>query len=329
MEPILFIVIFISFFCTFLIMPYWIKKAKGIGLVWENMNQPNAPKNLAGSGGIIVVLGTMIGIFLYIAIRTFYFQSTDGILIGIFAVLSSMFLITGVGLIDDLLGWKRGGLSMRSRTILVLFAAIPLMVINAGESTMLGIDFGLIYPLLIIPLGILGATTTFNFLAGYNGLEAGQGILILSALAIATLLTGNSWLSLIALCMVASLFAFYIFNMFPAKVLPGDILTYSIGALIAVIAILGNIEKIALFFFIPYILEAILKIRGGIKNIHNFGIPNKDGSLELRYKKIYSLTHLSLFVLKKFKDKVYEREVVYLINGFQIIVIILGFLIFF
>ncbi len=329
MEPILFIVIFISFFCTFLIMPYWIKKAKGIGLVWEDINKPNKEKKVAGSGGIIVVLGAMIGIFLYIAIRTFYFKSTNGILIGIFAVLSSMFLITGVGLIDDLLGWKKGGLSIHSRAILVLFAAVPLMVINAGESTMIGISFGLIYPLLIIPLGILGATTTFNFLAGYNGLEAGQGIIILSALALTTWLTGNSWLSVFALCMVFSLIAFYIFNMYPAKVFPGDVLTYSVGALIAVIAILGNIEKIALFFFIPYILEAILKIKGGIRNIHNFGVPNEDGSLELRYKKIYSLTHLSLFILKKFKKKVYEREVVYLIHGFQIIIILIGFLIFF
>ncbi len=329
MEPLLFIIIFVSFFCTFLLMPYWIKKAKGIGLIWEDMNKPNKEKKVAGSGGIIVVLGTMIGIFLYIAIRTFYFKSSDGILIGIFAVLSSMFLITGVGLLDDLLGWKRGGLPIWVRTILILCAAVPLMVINAGNSAMMGINLGLIYPLLIVPLGILGATTTFNFLAGYNSLEAGQGILILSALAITTWLTGNNWLSIIALCMVASLFAFYIFNMNPAKVFPGDILTYSVGALIAVIAILGNIEKIAVFFFIPYILETILKIRGGVKGIHNFGVPNKDGSLELRYKKIYSLTHLSLFILKKFKDKVYEREVVYLIHGFQIIIIILGFLIFF
>ncbi|MEJ2267908.1 MAG: glycosyl transferase family 4, partial [Nanoarchaeota archaeon] len=196
-------------------------------------------------------------------------------------------------------------------------------------SSVFGFELGLLYPLLFIPIGIVGATTTFNFLAGYNGLEAGQGILILSALSIATFLTGNSWLTIITFCMVASLIAFYIFNISPAKVFPGDILTYCIGGLIAVIAILGNIEKIALFFFIPYILETILKIRGGVRNIHNFAIPNSDGSLELRYKRIYSLTHLSLFILKKFKRKVYEHEVVYLINFFQLVIILVGFLIFF
>jgi UDP-N-acetylglucosamine--dolichyl-phosphate N-acetylglucosaminephosphotransferase len=309
-------------------MPFWIRKAKQIGLMWEDMNKPNPEKNVAGSGGVIVVLGAMIGIFLYIAIQTFYFGSSENrILVSTFAILSSMFLITGVGLIDDLFGWKRGGLSNRSRIFLVLFSAVPLMAINAGVSTIAGMQIGLFYPLVFIPIGVLGATTTFNFLAGFNGLEASQGIIILSALAIVTFITGNAWLSVVALCMVASIIAFYFFNMNPAKVFPGDVMTYSTGILIAGITIIGNIEKVALFFFIPYIIEAVLKIRGGVKNIHNFGVPNEDGSLELRYDKIYSLTHLSLFVLKKFKKKVYENDVVFLINAFQILVVALGMII--
>jgi len=193
---------------------------------------------------------------LYIAINTFYFNSTEN-LIEIFALLSSLFLVSGIALIDDLFGWQHGGLSKRSRLILVVFAAIPLMVINAGESTMMGIEFGILYPLLLIPIGILGATTTFNFLAGYNGLEAGQGIIILSALSIVTYLTGNAWLSVIGMCMVASLLAFYIFNHYPAKVFPGDVLTYSVGALIAIMAILGNIEKIAIFFLFLILLKLV------------------------------------------------------------------------
>jgi len=329
MEPLILIIIFISFFCTYLIMPFWIKKAKQIGLVWEDMNKLKREKNIAGSGGIIVVVGSIIGIFLYIAIQTFYFKSSDGISISIFAMLSTLLLVAGIGLIDDLFGWKKGGLSKRSRIILILFSAVPLMVINAGESTMMGINFGIWYPLFIIPLGILGATTTFNFLAGFNGLEASQGILLLSALSIVMYMTGNSWLSVVALCLVASLLAFYIFNSNPAKVFPGDVLTYAIGASIAVIAILGNAEKIALFFFIPYLIETLFKLRGKL-NKQSFGKPNKDGSLEMLYDKIYGLEHLAIFILKKIKPskKVYENDVVYTINGFQIAIIILGFALF-
>jgi UDP-N-acetylglucosamine--dolichyl-phosphate N-acetylglucosaminephosphotransferase len=160
-------------------------------------------------------------------------------------------------------------------------------------------------------------------------LETSQGIIILSALAIVTYITGSSWLAVVALCIVASLLAFYIFNANPAKVFPGDVLTYAIGASIAVIAILGDSEKIALFFFIPYFLEMILKLRGKLKK-QSFGKPNKDGSLEMPYNKIYGLEHLAIFILKRVKPskKVYETDVVYLINGFQIVIILLGFALF-
>lgn len=328
MDPILLLIIFISFFCTYLTLPYWIRKAKQIGLVWEDMNKPKHPKNVAGSGGLIVFFGFLLGVLLYVAVKTFYFKNDGEIMSYIFAMLCVLFISSIVGIVDDLFGWQKGGLSRRSRIILILLAAIPLMVINAGESSMMGIEFGLLYPLLIIPIGVLGATTTFNFLAGYNGLEAGQGILILSALSIVTFMTGNSWLSIIALCMVASLIGFYIFNRCPAKVFPGDVMTYSIGALIATITILGNIEKIAVFFFIPYIMETGLKLRGRLKK-ESFAKLNRDRSLEMPYKKFYSLTHISIYLLKKIKPskKACEREIVFLIHGFQILVIILGFLI--
>jgi UDP-N-acetylglucosamine--dolichyl-phosphate N-acetylglucosaminephosphotransferase len=204
------------------------------------------------------------------------------------------------------------------------------MIINAGESSIIGVNIGILFPLVVIPIGILGATTSFNFLAGYNGLEARQGIILLSAMALATYLTGNAWLSVVAMCMVAALLAFLIFNKNPAKIFPGDVLTYSVGILIAAMAIIGNVEKIAIFFFIPYILEVILKSRGKLEK-HSFGKPNEDGSLDLAYDKIYGLEHLSILVLKKIKPskKVYENDVVNLINIFQLLIVIAGFLIFF
>lgn len=333
MEPLLLLTIFISFFCTYLVLPYWIKTAHRNKLVGKDMHKTDK-KEVVEGGGLIVLGGAAIGILLYIAINTFVFKRGDEILTYIFALLSVLFISSIVGIIDDLLGWKKG-LTKKIRILIIFFAAVPLIVINAGISVMHipffgAIDFGLLYPLLIIPIGIIGATTTFNLLGGYNGLEASQGIIILSALSIVTYITGNRWLSIVALCMVASLFAFYIFNKYPAKIFPGDILTYSVGALIAGIAILGNIEKIAILFFIPYIIETGLKLRGKLKK-ESFAKVNRDGSLELPYKKIYGLEHLAIYFLKKIKSnkKVYEKEVVYLINGFQILVVLLVFLIYF
>ncbi|OGJ13049.1 hypothetical protein A3K82_03330 [Candidatus Pacearchaeota archaeon RBG_19FT_COMBO_34_9] len=326
MEILLAIPLFLSFFITLFSLPIWIKRANKAGLTGKDINK-TGDKKVAEAGGVIVIMGFITGILSYIAIKTFYFKSSTNI-IEIFAAFGVLLITAFVGFSDDILGWKIG-LNRRTRIIFLLFASIPLIVINAGGSTINGLNLGLIYLVFIIPLGIAGATATFNFLAGYNGLETSQGIILLSALSGVTYFTGNRWLSIIGLSMVASLAAFYIFNKYPAKVFPGDVMTYPVGALIAIISVLGGIEKIAVFFFIPYIMETVLKIRGKLKK-ESFAKVNEDGSLEMPYDKIYGLEHLAIYILKKIKPnkKVYEKEVVYLINLFQILVVIIGIIIF-
>lgn len=331
MWRILALPILFSLILTWIILPRWIKKCKKVGLLWENMNVIGHPKNLASSGGIVVIMSFVLGVLSYVAIKTFILNVNETTL-SIFALLSVILILAAVGLVDDLLGWQHGGLSAKFRLFLILIASIPLIVINAGTHVVslpfFGvINIGLLYPLLFIPLGVVGATSTYNFLAGFNGLEAGQGIIILTFLSFIAYIIGSSWLALVGFCMVASLIGFYYYNKCPAKVLPGDILTYSIGALIAIMAILGNFEKIAFFIFIPYILETVLKLRGGLKK-QSFGLPQSDGSLEMPYDKIYGMTHLSLFILKKFKRKVYERDVVHLIFIIQILFCLLALVLF-
>jgi len=325
MEPLLVIILILSFFVTLTFIPNWINIAKRGGFVGKDVNKTEKTK-VAEAGGICVMIGFVLGVLGYICAKIFVFKTEENTL-EIFALLCSIILVSFIGFVDDLAGWKIG-LTKNTRIWLLILAAFPLVAINAGESVMMGINLGVFY-FLVLFIGFVGATTTFNFLAGYNGLEASQGILILSGLAIATFFTDNSWLSVICLTMVMCLSAFYIYNKYPAKVFPGDILTYSVGALIAIVAILGNIEKIAVFFFIPYIIETGLKIRGKLKK-ESFAKVNKDNSLEMPYDKIYGLEHLAIKLLKKIKrdKKTYEKEVVYLINLFQIMVISLGFFIF-
>lgn len=330
MEPLLLASILIGFFVTLIILPYWIKKAKDIGLMWDDCNKYQGLK-AAGSGGIAVITGFLAGTFFYIALDTFYFKSQTNV-IPIFALTSSVLILFSIGLIDGILGWKGGlkrgiGLRRRTRLLLVLVAAVPLMVINAGSNPLFLKDIVWLYPLILIPLGISGATATFNFLAGFNGLEAGQGAIIIASLSIIAFFTGNSWLALIGFIMVACLIAFLIYNFYPAKVFPGDVITYPVGGMIAIMAILGNFEKIAVFFFIPYIIEVILKIRGGLEK-QSFGKPKKDGSLDLRYDKIYGLEHFFIWFLNKSGIGATEKKVVYSIWFFQIIIIIAGFIIF-
>lgn len=331
MDFVLIIPLLVSFFAVFLTLPNWIKRAKKAELEGKDMNKHEKTR-VAEAGGVVVISGFVIGVLSYIALKTFYFGS-DGETIKIFALLISVVILSFIGMIDDILGWKIG-LDKRTRLFLVIMGAIPLMVISAGQNEINipffeRISLGLLYPLLLIPLGIMGTSTTFNFLAGYNGLEAGQGIIIISSLSFVAYLTNTSWLALIGICMTFSLIAFLIFNRYPAKVFPGDVLTYPVGGMIAIMAVLGNMERIAIFFFIPYIIEVILKLRGRLKK-ESFGKPNKDNSLEMPYNKIYSLEHFAIWFLKKWKKdgKVYEKDVVHFIYIIQIAIILIGFIIF-
>jgi len=327
MEMLPLIAVFLGFALCLVFVPLWIKKSKQIGLLWEDMNKYKFPKNVAGSGGLVVLFSFLIGTLSYVALRTL-FRELDSIIINILAILLVVLIAGFVGFIDDVLGWKTKGLSARVRIFLVLMSAIPLIVINAGDKTMTipffgSVYFGIFYPLFLIPLGVVGVTTTYNFLAGFNGLEAGQGILILSFLSYVAYLTGNAWLGVVGIGMVACLLAFLIFNWYPTKIFPGNVMTYSVGALIVAMAVMGNFEKVAFIVFIPYIFEMILKVRGRL-NKYSFGKPNKDNSLNLKYEKIYGLTHFSIWFLGKFKKKVYERDVVLLIFCIQIIFIVLA-----
>lgn len=324
----LLIPIVISFFMTFFLLPFWIRKTREIGLVWEDMNKINSG-NVSGSGGIIVLFGFVVGVLIFTAGSVFFSANSPETLVKILALTSSVLILSLIGFIDDLFGWRKGGLTRKSRIVLVFFAAIPLVAINAGKSSMLlpilgEVDLGIIYPLLLIPVGIIGAATTFNFLAGFNGLEAGNGILIISALSLVSYLSGSTWLAIAGLCMVASLLAFLIFNFYPAKIFPGDSLTYSVGGLIAMMAILGDFEKLAVFFFIPVIIEFFLKVRGGLVK-QSFGEPQAEGSLKLKYEKIYSLNHLAIYLMKRANIRPTEMKVTLSVWLLQILVIVGGF----
>ncbi len=315
----------LAFLLSVIFSNWWISIGKKNKLLGKDMNKYSRPLVVEG-GGIAVISAVIFSLLFYIFFKTFMIKTEINVL-NIAILIITLLLACFIGFIDDMLGWKKG-LKQWQKLLLTLPVAIPLIVINAGQSSMsiplLGtIEFGLFYPLFLVPLAIMGATNGYNILAGYNGLESGLGVIIFSARGIISLLTGQMWLALVAGTIIAALLGFLLFNKYPSRVFPGDSLTYSLGALIACFAIFGNIEKLALVLFLPFILEGMLKLRSKLK-AENFGIPNKDNSLEMPYKKSYSLTHMAIKLLKKVKPshKVYEKDVVSLILFTELIIAI-------
>lgn len=325
MERLLYIAAIVSSVATWIALRKWIRKAPEIGLLGFDMNKPGMPR-VAEMGGVCVIFGFVLGVLIYIGILTFWLKEPE--YVAILAVLCTVLSMCIIGMMDDLLGWKKG-LRQWQKPILTLFAALPMMVINAGHSTMNlpiagAIDFGIFYPLLIVPLGIVGASNACNMVAGYNGLEAGMGIMVVSALGYCAFQSGRQSAMMLALCMLAALIVFLYFNWYPAKVFPGDSMTYSLGALFACIAIVGDMEKMAVVIFLPYAIDFVMQARGGFSK-EAFARVNDDGSLDKPYEGIYHLTHLAIVVLKRVKQKVYERDVVLFVLGMEMAAVGLGF----
>lgn len=219
----------------------------------------------------------------------------------LFAAIVSILMITFIGFIDDLIIKRNkdssAGLKQWQKPLLTLVAAVPLVIVNAGVTTMQfpifgRVDLGLLYPLLFVPLGVVGAANMVNMLAGLNGLEGGMGMVYTGMLALYAFVNGRNTAALIAFMTFCVLIAFFYFNRYPAKIFPGDSLTYLLGAVIASVAVIGNIERAALIASIPFIVEFFLKARGKFKR-QSYGFC-KDGKLHSHYKKIYSLTHIFL-----------------------------------
>ena len=253
-------------------------------------------------------------------------------LIIILGSVASVLLVGIIGVLDDLRGWKKG-LKQWQKPLLTLPAAIPFLLVNLNRTAIdlpfIGlVDLGLLFPLLFIPVAIVGASNAFNMPAGYNGLEAGMGIVILGTLGVLAHLHGKDFGVVFCLVGFSALVAFMIFNWYPSKVFPGDTMTYPIGSYIAICAILGSVEKFALLLFIPYYLDFLLPLRKRMK-VEAFAKVATDGSFDVPYASVYDSTHLVIHLLKKFKKKVYEKNVVLTILGFELLLALLCVILFF
>jgi len=329
----------VSFFTTFIITPQAIRFLWCAGIKGRDLHKKNKPKLPAG-GGSSAAAGIVAGLLTYVGIQTFVYGA-QAVSIYLLGAISSILIVTFVGLIDDINVWSKDvetkdgknikvGLPQWIKPFLIIPAAVPLMVLNAGETSMAvpfigNVDFGILYPLLLIPIGVVGASNMINMLGGFNGLEAGLGIVYTLSLGLFALFYNIEIAAVIFLVAFMSLLAFLRYNWYPAKILPGDSLTYLLGSIVATGVIVGNIERAGMIIMIPFIFQGILKFYSLFKTKHfasDLGILQKGGSIKSRYgKKIYSLTHV-VMGLGRFS----EKQITIILIFVQIIFSILIFL---
>ncbi len=236
-------------------------KRKGhTGVDVNKLEKPEIPE----MGGIAIVLGFGGGILLFIGLQTFVgvFKGIDPV--PVLMALLTTFLVATLGMLDDLIE-----VNQVVKAITPLFAAVPLMMVKAGKTTLgipflpVNVNFGIIYPLVLIPIGMSGAANVVNMLAGFNGLEVGMGIVAMGSLGVIAYILEAGASQVILAAGIGSLIATLYFNWYPAKILIGDIGTFSIGAIIASSVIIGNFELAGVVVILPYAVDFVIKAVNG------------------------------------------------------------------
>lgn len=186
-----------------------------------------------------------------------------------------------LGVADDLFD-----LRWRHKFFLPAVAAIPLLVVYY-------VDFGVTHVLVpnflrklwgfsrsAIDLGAfyycyMGAVAIFcpnsiNILAGVNGLEVGQSIVLGFIFLINDVLyltmgpeaakESHRFSAVLIIPFLGVSLALWNYNRWPAKVFVGDTYCYFAGMVFAVVGILGHFSKTTLLFFIPQVLNFIYSV---------------------------------------------------------------------
>ncbi len=225
-------------------------------------------------------------------------------------------LIAGfIGLIDDFLvlrAWVKIALGTTpSIPILLLSVYEPKPLIPLDGTARLTI----VYPLLL-PIVYTVATNAFNMFDTHNGVMLSSTSLILVAFIIGGYMQytygfNESMLAVIlGMAVLGAVLGMLYYNLYPAKAFNGDVGSFTIGAAIASIAVIGRVEAIALIAGLPIALNGFLKITSiGFKERRSFLRPvDMDGWLIK--PKLSREAPLSLTVLLVSKTPLSEPEVI-------------------
>ncbi len=285
--------VLIAFVIVIVVMPSTIRLLQERGQMGIDVHKPDQPEVPKG-GGFVVLFAIVTSLLLIIGGTTF----TDGVANpALLASLVSILMAGMIGLLDDNLDFRN-----RTKIILPLLASIPLAAVRAGTTKMaiplIGeINLGLMYPLVIVPLMMTFIVDSTNMYGGMNGLEAGLAAINSSAIVLYAFLwplfTGSTQpqstieAGIVAGALMGASVAFWLFNRYPAKVLPGDVGRLPMGAAIAAALILGNMDRLAILLYVPFGLNFLLYIvyrlhvrRTGMEYA-KFASPREDGTLEV------------------------------------------------
>lgn len=253
-------------------------KANLFGIDMSKVSKIKVPE----AQGVICGAVYLIVMFIFIPIPFYEYLTAREVLkfpfheyVEFLAALLSICCMIFLGFADDVLD-----LRWRHKLLLPTIASLPLLmvylvtfdltviVVPQPLRGLLGfkIDIGILYYLYMGMLAVF-CTNAINIVAGINGIEAGQSLVIaLSAIVFNIIeINGefrdahvNSLYFLLPFTGVCSALLYY--NWYPSRVFVGDTFCYFSGMTFAVVAIMGHFSKTMLLFFIPQVFNFVFSV---------------------------------------------------------------------
>jgi UDP-N-acetylglucosamine--dolichyl-phosphate N-acetylglucosaminephosphotransferase len=287
---------------TYLIMPSVIAFMHRHDIVGIDVHKLNKPE-IAQMGGVGLILGITAGCFLLFFGSAFLgFGFLDYRILVFLAVV----LLAGlVGAVDDF-----RTLGPKIKPLLTALACLPILVSSwivqaLGLSSVLPLSYDpgprlpflgrtrltLVY-VLIIPFGVAVPANAINMIDIFNGVMPLMNLLMFAALLIVSLLMMTMGVQdaslgvLLSLVMIGALLAYYNYNRNPARVFAGDTGSLLVGAAFGALAVMGQLEAVAIVALLPAIMNAfysLVSIGGLLERRQMKGRPTifrKDGKLE-------------------------------------------------
>lgn len=253
------------------------------GLFGHDLCKKDRPK-IPESIGVVSSCVFLIGLFAFIPApfcyhivndeRTEKYPKED--FVELITALLSICCMVLLGFADDVLN-----LRWRHKLFLPTIATLPLLMVyyvNYNSTTVImpklirpfigtSLNIGIFY---YIYMGMLAVfcTNAINILAGINGLEVGQSIVIAASIIVFNVIEymrdyvpkPHQFSLYLMLPYLGTTLALWKYNQYPSRVFVGDTFCYFSGMTFAVVGILGHFSKTLLLFFIPQVLNFLYSI---------------------------------------------------------------------
>lgn len=237
----------------------WLQK-RGIGQNIRELGpeRHNAKQGTPTMGGVLILVAALIPYLI------FAHKNWDSLVVIILTYGSG-----AIGFADDLLKQRRQrslGLSARVKLLLqvpLVVVACFLVLHYGGADTKLmvplikqGLEIGALYYIFAFLL-IAGFSNAVNLTDGLDGLAAGTVAVALFAYAGIAFLRGETDLAILGSCLTGACVGFMWYNSHPAEVFMGDTGSLALGAGLAAMAVVTEMELLLILIGGIFVVEAV------------------------------------------------------------------------